>query len=286
MNIFKRVFATLLIVNFCSLQIVFAADDMEKTIIKNTDVFNNNYQSLKETSSKYLSPTEKIFNKAESISSVNILIQQGYNFNVAASSNPSATGKYGSDYKLGLGEKINVYSFGDSVDVATMSGSNVLVPVSQTEVGSNGEIYIPGIGPVSAENRTLGQVESEANRIAQSKYQNIKIKLTVASGAEFSVFVYGEVNRPGKVYIGNNSSILDALSLAGGVKKTGTLRNIRYNNTDVDLYKTLFLKPFSFNDQVFPLYFLSNESQKALSFLETMFSFLLKSFIAKDSEPV
>ena len=67
----------------------------------------------------------------------------------------------------------------------------------------------------------------------------MKIKLQVASGG-FSVFVYGEVNKPGKVYIGNNSTVLDVLNAAGGVKKTGTLRNIKYNNKYVDLYNTLF----------------------------------------------
>ena len=69
----------------------------------------------------------------------------------------------------------------------------------------------------------------------------MKIKLQVASGSEFSVFVYGEVYKPGKVYVSNNSSILDVLGAAGGVKNSGTLRNIKYNNKNVDLYDVLFL---------------------------------------------
>ena len=237
----KKFLATLLLVSFCSLNTAFAADDNEDKILKNPDVFENNYQNLKETSIKSLSPTEKMFNRKENMVSGSFLYQQGYNFNVAVSSNPSSTGKYGDDYKLGLGEKINIYSFGESVDVMAMSGSNLLMPMSQTEVGSDGTIYVPGVGPVKAENKTLGQVERDVNKKAQSKYDNIKIKLSVASGAEFSVFVYGEVKRPGKVYVGNNTSILDVLSMAGGVKKTGTLRNIRYNNKNIDLYQTLFL---------------------------------------------
>lgn len=241
MNIGKKIFAALLMLSFCFMNAAFAADDLEDRIIKNSDIFENNYQNMKETSMKALSPTERMFNKKENLSSGNILLQQGYNFNVAISSNPRATGKYDTNYKLGLGEKINVYAFGESVDVMAMSGNNLLTPISQTEVGSDGTLYIPGVGPVKAENRTIGQIESEANRIAKGKYENIKIKLNVASGTEFSVFVYGEVNRPGKVYVGNNTSILDVLSMAGGVKKTGTLRNIKYNNKNVDLYKTLFL---------------------------------------------
>ena len=240
MNIGKKIFATLLMLSFCCMNTAFAADDLEAKIIKNTDVFENNYQNFKETSLKSLSPTEKMFNKKENMESGYLLLQQGYNFHVATS-NRTSTGKYGNDYKLGLGEKINVYLYGEAVDVMAMSGNNLLAPSTQTEVGSNGTVYIPGVGPINAEDRTIEQVEREANRIAQGKYDNIKIKLTVASGTEFSVFVYGEVNRPGKVYIGNNSSILDALGMAGGVKKTGTLRNIKYNNTTIDLYKAIFL---------------------------------------------
>jgi protein involved in polysaccharide export with SLBB domain len=97
------------------------------------------------------------------------------------------------------------------------------------------------VGMVKAEGRTLGEVEDEINRLAKSKYSNMKVKLQIPAGNGFSVFVYGEVNKPGKVYVANNSSVMDALNAAGGVKKSGTLRNIKYNNKYVDLYNFLFL---------------------------------------------
>ena len=150
-----------------SAPVAFGADDMQDLIIKNADIFENNYQSFKQSNYTDLSPTEKMFNTKESVVSGNILFQQGYNFNTMAGTNSSATGKYGKDYKLGLGEKLNVYSYGDSVNVMAMSGSNLLIPAAKTEVGSNGSIYISGIGPVRAENRTLGEVENEVNKIYQ-----------------------------------------------------------------------------------------------------------------------
>ena len=70
----------------------------------------------------------------------------------------------------------------------------------------------------------------------------MKVRLNVASGRDFSVFVYGQVNKPGKVVINNNSSIIDALGAAGGVKKTGTLRNISYtSNKKREAIASLFL---------------------------------------------
>ena len=141
-----------------------------------------------------------------------------------------------------------------------ITGSNLLKPVVQVEVDSKGDIFIPGIGVVKAENKTIKEVETLMNQKANAKYKSLKIKLNVASGQDFSVFVYGQVKKPGKVIINNNSSIMDALGAAGGVKKTGTLRKIRYTSgkktREVDLYKTIFagndddiiLRP---NDKIF-----------------------------------
>jgi len=236
----KKIFALLLIMTFCPIQSVFAADDLEELVTKNADVFENNYQSTKEVGFKNLSPTERMFNREESIVSGNVLRQQGYVFNSAVGAG-SSVGKYGRDYKLSIGEKVNVHVSGESVEVMAMSGAALMQPSSTAEVGSNGCIYVAGIGSVQAENRTLGEVENEINSLASNKYQDIHIKLSVTGGSGFSIFVYGEVNKPGKVAVANNCSILDALTAAGGVKKTGTLRNIKYNKADVDLYKMIFL---------------------------------------------
>ena len=239
----KKLFTLFLLLAFCSNYTVFAADP---TMInpKSSDAFEDNQQDLKKTNSvrENLSPIEKIYNGRENAVSGNPIHQVGYHeFGRPGSSGMATTGKYDSSYKLSIGEKINIYSFGDSVDVMALSGSNLVNPMTVTEVGSNGSIFVPGIGVVKAEGRTIGAVESEINSLARQKYTNMKVKLEIASGTSFSVFIYGAVNRPGKVYVSNNSSIFDALNAAGGVSRSGTLRNIKYNNKNVDLYETLFL---------------------------------------------
>ena len=238
----KKIFTMFILIAFCTMQPALAID-MKAINLSESDVFEDNDQELdiRHSVREPLSTIEKMYNSLENAKTGNILRQAGYNrFNVK-SANTSSTGKYDSNYRLSIGEKINVLSYGDSVDVISLSGSNLVTPMSTVEVGSNGSIFISGIGPVKADGRTLGEVENEVNRIARGKYTNMNIKLQVASGGGFSVFIYGEVNKPGKVYVSNNSSLLDALSAAGGVKKTGTLRNIRYNGKHVDLYDTLFL---------------------------------------------
>ncbi len=240
---FKKIFSMFLIVTFCSMQSAFAID-MHAINLSESDVFADNDQELdiRHSVREPLSTIEKMYNTIENAKTNNILRQAGYRqFNSNAGGGSSSTGKYDSSYKLSIGEKINVLSYGASVDVMSLSGSNLVSPMTTTEVGSNGSIFIPGIGPIKAEGRTLGEVESEANNLARNKYSNMTIRLQIPSGSGYSVFVYGEVKHPGKVYISSNSTILDALGAAGGVKKTGTLRNIKYNNKTVDLYNTLFL---------------------------------------------
>ena len=271
----KRIIAILLLMTFFTQISVFASlgISQEESRIKqiqyeeehvNLDAFKNNYQNVIDTNSQnniQLSPIEKLFNGKESEITGTPLQQVGYDlFTPTNSSLNSTTGKFDNNYKLNIGEKVNVYLYGDSIDVMAISGSSLLNPTIKTEVDSKGSIFIQGIGLVKAENRTISEVENEANRLASQKYKSIKVKLTVASGQDFSVFVYGQVNRPGKILLGNNSSIIDALNAAGGVKKTGTLRNITYSSNNksknVDIYQTLFagnddgiiLRP---NDKIF-----------------------------------
>lgn len=255
----KKTIISILLLTFCFQPVTFAAGitgaEARVRGVQNEDgyvnlnAFEKNYQESIESNTKKtsMSPIEQMFNGKEEKVVGEPLRQAGYNLFTESSSTVSTGGRYGDSYKLSIGEKVSVYTMGESVDIMAMSGSNLVSPSMSTQVDSKGNLFISGIGVIKAENRTIGEVENEANRLARQKYKSLKVKLTVASNGEFSVFVYGQVNKPGKVLVGNNSSVLDALNAAGGVKKTGTLRNIKYtyasNNMskNVDLYNALFL---------------------------------------------
>ena len=197
------------------------------------------------TQNPNMSVVEKIFNDEAGGVSNKFLRQVGYDlFASQIATSAGTTGKYDNNYKLSVGEKVSIYSYGDSVDIMAISGASLLAPVMNSQVDSKGNIFVSGIGLVQAENRTISEVEASLNKLASTKYKNLKLKLNVAGGQDFSVFVYGQVNKPGRVLISNNSSLIDALSAAGGVKKTGTLRKIQYTTSgktkEVDLYKTIF----------------------------------------------
>ena len=248
----KRIISLFLLIMFVfSQNFVFAGD-----------AFSDKYQEENPVAPNlFLSPIEKIFNDKEENATGKVLKQMGYGiFSSPYSSQAGATGKYGGNYKLSIGEKVNIYLYGDSVDVMAISGSNLLTPVMKTSIDSNGSIFVNGLGFVQAENKTLSEVEQSLNKMASAKYKNLKVKLAISSGQEMSVFVYGQVNTPGKVFVGNNSSLIDVIGAAGGIKKTGTLRNITYTTGNrtykIDLYRALFegndysiiVKP---NDKIF-----------------------------------
>ncbi len=157
----------------------------------------------------------------------------------------SSNSKFTSDYVLNIGEKLNIYLYGESMDVISMSGGNVITPLTTAQIDSKGNIFVPGVGMVKAEGRTIGDVEKSIQSMAKQKYHNLNVRITVASNTEFSVYVFGQVNRPGKVSISSNASLLEALGAAGGVKKSGSLRNISYTpksgkKLSLDLYDLLF----------------------------------------------
>ena len=247
---------------FCIQPAVYADSDLVQNSQPevNKDAFeDNNEARALERKTFDLSPVERVFNTEDALETGIYIKQVGYDvFNSSAIT--GGTGKYDNSYKLSIGEKVTIYFYGASLDVMAISGSNVVNAVTKGEVDSKGCIYVQGVGLVNAENRTVQEVENSINAMASRKYKDLKAKVSVASSQDFSVFVYGNVNKPGKVSIGNNSSIMDALSAAGGVKKTGTLRNIKYTSNKktqtVDLYKVIFqgndsniiLRP---NDKIF-----------------------------------
>ena len=243
----KKIIAILLLCLFSwTTTGAWAVTDVVSEIKK--DAFADNAQESTDTTFEKelrLSPIEKLFNDKDVEISGKPLLQVGYDiFSAKNQTSAGMTGKYDGSYVLNIGEKVNVNLSGDSVDIMAISGSNLLSPSIKGEVNSNGALFVQGLGSVQAEGKTISSVENSLNSLASKKYKNLKVKLSISSGQDFTVFVYGHVNRPGRVSIGNNSSVLDALNAAGGVDKNGSLRNITYTSgkksKSIDLYQAIF----------------------------------------------
>ena len=126
---------------------------------------------------------------------------------------------------------------GDEVVVTLRGQQNAAY---RARVDRDGRIVVPGILPVAASGRSFGAVRADLEAAVSRSFVGTAVDASIGEVRQLSVRVVGEVNTPGVFSLTGLSTALDALNLAGGVKKTGSLRNIeiiRGNRTiPVDIY--------------------------------------------------
>ena len=193
-----------------------------------------------ENSSFQLTPATAEFSSIESgfyarTKLLNIKLRQfGYDF-FSGKPRLSLSIPVDSSYVLGPGDELFLYVIG------APPGIN-LSKVTRLVVDRQGKIYIPGLGVFYVWGMTLGEAE---RMISQALGANIK--LTVGRLRTFPVYVSGEVRKPGAVVVTGVNTVIDAIMLAGGIKKSGTLRDVvvtrrtskGIKRTHIDFYKLL-----------------------------------------------
>jgi len=141
------------------------------------------------------------------------------------------TGAMPDDYVLGPGDQILVSLRGQE------NGEY------RANVDRNGQIILPRINPIAATGRTFGSFRADLEAAVHRSYVATEAFVTIGNVRQISVLVAGEVNNPGQRLVAGLSSALDAILISGGVKKTGSLRNIRIQRGNrefvVDLYSAL-----------------------------------------------
>lgn len=108
---------------------------------------------------------------------------------------------------------------------------NVIRPESlnmTVTVSPDGAFTVPYIGQVVARDKTLPQLQEEiTTRLTEGymKYPVVNVILKESRSRRF--FVYGEVVRPGAYAIDQNTSVMRAISLAGGFTKFGSSSRVK-----------------------------------------------------------
>ncbi len=141
-------------------------------------------------------------------------------------------GAIGDDYVLGIGDEIEVSFRG-----ATNASETV-------RVDRDGRIVVGALRPVQAAGRSLGSVRAELASLTRSTLLATDVYVSVGEVRAISVFVGGEVERPGQVSLTSLSDIASAIARAGGVRRSGSLRQVRIvraggGSISVDLYGLL-----------------------------------------------
>ncbi|MCA9400691.1 MAG: polysaccharide export protein [Candidatus Omnitrophica bacterium] len=99
---------------------------------------------------------------------------------------------------------------------------------NQVIVSPDGNISFPFIGSVNVKGLTLQQIKSvieEKLADGYMKYPVVSVFLKESRSRNF--FVYGEVVKPGEYPIQENTTVLKAISLAGGFTKFGSSSNVK-----------------------------------------------------------
>jgi protein involved in polysaccharide export with SLBB domain len=159
------------------------------------------------------------------------LEQFGYDqFAARAVSIPQA-GAVQDDYILGPGDEI----------VTSLRGQEN--SEFRAVVDRNGQVVLPRLNPVAATGRTFGSFRADVEAAVRRAYVATNAFVSIARVRQISVLVSGEVDVPGTRIVPGLASVVDALVLSGGVKKTGSLRNVRIQRGDrsfvIDLYSVL-----------------------------------------------
>ena len=141
------------------------------------------------------------------------------------------TGAVAGDYILGPGDEI-------SVSLRGQENSDF-----RTTVARDGNVVLPRLPPVAASGRSFESFRQDIEAAVHRAYVASTASVSIGKVRQVNVLVAGEVNVPGPRIVTGLSSALDALLLSGGVKKTGSLRNIHIlrggREYTVDLYGAL-----------------------------------------------
>lgn len=162
------------------------------------------------------------------------LRQFGYDIGNGAATASSAgllSGAVPDDYVLGIGDEL----------VVTLRGQ--VNNTVQARVDREGRIVLPNMSPVAAAGRRFGEFREDLTAQAQAAFLQTNVFVSVGSVRSIGVLVTGEVQEPGRLTLTSFSSLIDALAMAKGIAKTGSLRTIKIvrggETLVIDLYDVL-----------------------------------------------
>tara|TARA_R110002096_G_scaffold416576_3_gene619719 strand:- start:162632 stop:165415 length:2784 start_codon:yes stop_codon:yes gene_type:complete len=162
----------------------------------------------------------------------NELEQYGYSiFDRLPMMNQMMTGSVPDSYIVGVGDEFIVNFKGSREEVVSV------------KVDREGRLIIPSLSPMTVTGLSFGDVKNSLRKQVSESLIGTEVFLSVATLRQISVLVAGEVENPALVRATSLSTPIEVLLHVGGVKKTGSLRNIVLQRGDekipVDLYKVI-----------------------------------------------
>lgn len=158
----------------------------------------------------------------------------------------SASGKSLADLETELSDAARK-TFGNKYMVSIIPKDDFLKNSSllskTVTVESTGDIHLPELGEVKVSGKSLFQTREELSLAFKARYSNpVDVGLLLVSSGNRSIYVNGQVTRPGNYPLSHNLTTLKAIALAGGITPEGDMSEvvlIHHEETGgVSIYKT------------------------------------------------
>lgn len=136
------------------------------------------------------------------------------------------------DFVLGPNDTLNIMLFGKQS------------ATHQLTVQRDGNILFPDLGPISVAGLTFSQAQQLLTKRISQQMIGIEAAISMGSLRNIRVFILGEAWKPGSYTVSSLTTVTNALFVGGGVKQTGSLRDIQIKRNGkiigrLDLYDLL-----------------------------------------------
>ena len=136
------------------------------------------------------------------------------------------------DYTLGAGDQLTAQLFGAQNRTLRLM------------VGRDGRVNFPELGPIPVAGKKFDAVREDIEARVARQMIGTQVSVGMGDTRSISVFVVGEANKPGSYTVSGLSTITSALYASGGIKTTGSLRDIQLKRRGtvvrrLDLYDLL-----------------------------------------------
>jgi polysaccharide biosynthesis/export protein len=137
-----------------------------------------------------------------------------------------------SDYIVGAGDELMVQLYGSQNRSFRLT------------VGRDGRVSFPELGPISVAGKNFNAVRADLESRVSRQMIGVRASVSMGDTRSIRVFVLGEAIRPGSYTVSGLGSITTALYSSGGIKPTGSLRDIQLKRQGavirrLDLYDLL-----------------------------------------------
>lgn len=149
------------------------------------------------------------------------------------------------NYTLGPGDVLRVQLWGKE-------NQQLELPVSR-----DGTVSFPQSGPQTVAGLTFDQAREQIKKRVSEQYIGVQASVSLGELRSMRVFVLGEARNAGSYTVSSLSTITNALYVSGGIKRTGSLRQIQHKRDgklvgELDLYDLLLAGDTSGDNRLQP----------------------------------